>query len=127
MPDFGAIETALGQALAAVDDIPPIAWPNRGAEPPRPFVLFDHVPANWENVTVDGSETRADGFFVASVCVAAGGYTTAANVQSQAIIDAFPAGRRIGGVCIVRARPVRGFFDGVGWRQPVQVDYRSEA
>lgn len=126
MPDFGAIEIALGQALAAVSGIPQIAWPNRSAEPVRPFVLFDHVPANWDNVTVDGSETRADGYFVASVCVSQGGFTVAANTRAKAIMAAFPAGRRLGGVCIIRARPLLGYFDGVGWRQPVQVDYRSE-
>lgn len=126
MPNMQTIETALGQALAAVPGIPAIAWPNRGAEPSRPFVLFDHVPTDWENVTVDASEVRAEGYFVASVCISQGTFSTAANTTAQAIITAFPVGRRLGGVCVVQARPLPGFFDGVGWRQPVRVDYRGE-
>jgi hypothetical protein len=126
MPDLQTIETALGQALAVVPGIPSIAWPNRGAEPSRPFVLFDHVPTVWENVTVDASEVRASGYFDASVCIAQGGFSTAANTLAQAIISAFPVGRRLGGVCVVAATPLQGYFDEVGWRQPVRIEYRSE-
>lgn len=126
MPNISSIETALGQALAAVPGVDRVAWPNRGAEPQRPFVLFDHVPTVWDNVTVDASEVRATGYMVASVCVTQGQFSTAANVQAQAIIAAFPPGRRLGGACIMQTRPLPGFFDGVGWRQPVRVDYSSE-
>lgn len=127
MPSLQTIETAFGQSLAAIDGIPAIAWPNRSTEPARPFVLFDHVPAVWENVTVDASETRADGYVVASVCIAQGGFSTAANGLAGDILAAFPVGRRLGGVCVTQARPLPGYFDGIGWRQPVRVDYRSEA
>lgn len=127
MPNLSTIETALGQALAAVSGIGTIAWPNRSADPARPFVLFDHVPTQWENAAVDGSEIRADGYVIAAVCIAQGGFTTNANTRAGAIIAAFPPGRRLGGVCIQQARPLPGYFDGVGWRQPVRIDYRSEA
>lgn len=127
MPDLSTIETALGQALAAVPDIGTIAWPNRTGDPSRPFVLFDHVPTNWINADLAGAEVRADGYFIASVCTSQGGFSTAANAQAQDIIDAFQIGTRLGGVCIVQRRPLPGFFDGIGWRQPVRIDYRSEA
>lgn len=127
MPDLQQIETAFGQALAAVAGIPAIAWPNRSAEPSRPFVLFDHVPAIWANVTVDASETRADGYVVASVCISQGSFSTPATKIATSILSAFPVGRRLGGICVTQARPLQGFFDGVGWRQPVRIDYRSEA
>ena len=127
MPNLQTIETAFGQALSAISGIPTIAWPNRGAEPSRPFVLFDHIPAIWSNVTVDASETRAEGYIVASVCIPQGTFSTAANGYAKSILDAFPVSRRLGGVCVTQARPLPGFFDGVGWRQPVRIDYRSEA
>lgn len=127
MPSLQTIETAFWQALANIAGIPAIAWPNRGAEPSRPFVLFDHVPAIWENVTVDASETRADGYIVASVCISQGSFSTPANTVATAILSAFPVGRRLGGACVTQARPLPGFFDGIGWRQPVRIDYRSEA
>lgn len=127
MPDLGTIETALGQALAAVSGIGPIAWPNRSSDPARPFVLFDHTPTTWANATVDGAEVRAEGYVTASVCVAQGGFSTAANALGMDIIEAFPVGRRLGGVCVVEARPLPGYFDGIGWRQPVRIEYRSEA
>ena len=127
MPDLSVIETALGQALAAVSGIGEIAWPNRSADPVRPFVLFDHVPTQWENATVDGSEVRADGYVIASICIAQGGFTTDANARAGDIIAAFPPGLRLGGACIIQASPVRGYPDGIGWRQPVRIDYRSEA
>jgi len=127
MPDLQTIETAFGQALAAVSGIPAIAWPNRTSEPDRPFVLFDHVPTVWDNVTVDASETRAEGFVLVSVCVAQGVFTTPAITQAKAIQDAFPVGRRLGGVCVTQVQPQQGFFDGAGWRQPVRIDYRSES
>lgn len=126
MPDLSAIETALVQALATVDDIGTIAWPGRSADPARPFVMFEHVPTTWDNATVDGSETRAAGYFVASACAEHGYFTTAANLTAQSVIDAFTPGRRMDGVCIMGARPLPGYFDGAGWRQPVRVDYRSE-
>jgi hypothetical protein len=126
MPDLQTIETAMGQALRAVSGLGPIAWPNRTSEPSRPFVLFDHVPTGWNNVTLDGSETRAEGFILASVCVAQGGFANAAIAQAKAIQDAFPVGRRLGGVCVTQVQPLQGFFDGVGWRQPVRIEYRSE-
>ena len=127
MPDLQTIETALGQALAAVPGVAAVAWPNRSADPARPFVIFDHVPTIWDNVTVDASETRASGYMVASVCTASGGFTTGAITLATAIINALPVGRRLGGVCVSQVRPLPGFHDGVGWRQPVRVDYRSEA
>ena len=127
MPNLSAIEQALGQALAAVSGIGPIAWPNRSADPARPFVLFDHVPTQWDNIAVDVSETRAEGYFIAAICIAQGGFTTNANARATAIMAAFPAGRRLTGMAIINSRPLPGYFDGIGWRQPVRVDYRSEA
>jgi hypothetical protein len=126
IPDLGAIGTALGQALASVPGVDRVAWPNRTGDPARPFVLFDHVPTLWENATVDGSETRASGYFDAAVCIEAGGFTRSAETLAQAIIAAFPPGRRLGGVCIVNSGHLRGYFDGVGWRQVARIEYRSE-
>ena len=127
MPDLQQIETAFGQALAAVSGVTAIAWPNRTSDPARPFVLFDHQPTAWLNATVDASEVRATGYVVASVCVTHGGFNTASNALAQAIIDAFPNGRRLGGVCITAGRPLPDYFDGVGLRRPVRIEYRSEA
>lgn len=127
MPSIAQFETSLGQALAAVPQMPPIAWPARGQEPARPFVIFDHQPTLWENVTLDGSEVRAQGYVVASICIAQGNFTTASNQLADNIMAAFPPGRRIAELCITIARPLPGFFDGVGWRQPVRIDYRSES
>ena len=127
MPDLGAINAAFEMALGAIPGIGPIAWPNRLSDPARPFVLFEHVPTNWENATVDATETRADGYIIAAVCIAAGEFTTEANETAMTIIQAFPVSRRLGGVCVVKSGPIKGYFDGVGWRQPVRIEYRSEA
>lgn len=127
MPNIDTMETALGQALRAVAGVDRVAWPNRTEDPARPFVMFDHVPTNWSNVTVDASEVRAEGYVVLTVVSQAGQFSTAANLLAQAIISAFAIGRRLGGVCIVQARPLQGFPEGADWRQPVRVDYRSES
>jgi len=126
MPSLSAIRLALSGALDGIAGLPTILWEARAVEPSRPFVIFEHVSGSWVNATVDGSEVRASGYFVASVCTVTGGFTTQADGIADQIIAAFPPGRRLAGICITDATPLREYFDGVGWRQPVRVDYRSE-
>jgi hypothetical protein len=127
MATIAQIKLAFGQAIAAISGLPVLAHENRTLEPSRPFVLVDFVPTGRINATVDASEIRAQGYIVASVCIAQGGFTTQADTWAQAIIAAFPPARRLGGVCVTEASDLQGYFDGVGWRQPVRIDYRSEA
>ena len=127
IPQFKA---TFGQAIASISGIAgvvPVAWENRTLEPSRPFILVDFVPTGRINATVDASEIRATGFILVSVCIAQGGFTTQADEWAQAIINAFPVGSRLAGVCVTEASDLQGYFDGVGWRQPVRITYRSEA
>jgi hypothetical protein len=120
------IKTAFGQAVVAISGLPALAHENRTSEAVRPFVLVDFVPTGRINATVDASEIRASGYIVVFVCIAQGVFTTQANTWAQAIIEAFPPGRRLGGVCVTEASDLPGYNDGIGWRQPVRIDYRSE-
>ena len=127
IPQFKA---TFGQAIAGISGIAgvvPVAWENRTLEPSRPFILVDFVPTGRVNATVDASEIRAAGFILVSVCIAQGGFTTQADEWAQAIINAFPVGARLAGVCIDEVSDLQGFNDGIGWRQPVRITYRSEA
>ena len=131
MPSITEIKTAFEAAIKARIDngdlAYPVAWPNRKSDPARPFVLFDHVPTNWENVTIDGSETRADGYVIFAVCIADGVFTNQAEQIADMIAGWFPPSLRIGGgVCITDGGHLRGYSDGIGWREPVRIDYRTE-
>lgn len=126
------IETALGQAVASITEIDRIAWPNRVTDPARPFVMFQHVPGVWDDRTVTGGGfVQASGAIQLTVVTTAGEFSTPANALADAIIAAFPKGRRIaaGDGCVIisqPARPVAATLDGADWRQTVEVTYTTE-
>lgn len=131
MITLAAIETALGQALDAIPEVDRVAWPNRVTDPARPFVMFQHVPGAWSDRTVTGGSTVASGFVTVTIVTKAGEFSGAANALADAIMGAFPKGRRItvGAYCLLipsPPRPLPGILDGADWRQPVQIDYQTE-
>jgi len=127
------IETALGQHLADIDDMPPIAWPNRTFTPPADglYVEFRHVPGERVDDTVSGGYPYQSGIALLTVVTKAGEFSTAANELAQSIADAFPKALRlaVGGGFVLMYAPARfgtPFQDGAYWRQPISVFYLTE-
>lgn len=125
------IETALGQRLATMAACPPIVWPNRKADPARPYLSVQHVPVGRQNIALAGGAVRITGFVVVTVVTEIDGFTTEANTIAQAVIDRFPAGLRIPagrGHVVIRQEPepITPFRDGDDWRQPVRIPYGAE-
>lgn len=124
----GAVEALLG----SIDQISEAAWQNRTADPARPFIMFQHVPTGWTDITVSGGATVAAGFCTITVVIEGNQFTGPANVIADQIIADFPMGRRIdigGGSKLVITKPIDpqlGFPDGADWRMPLRLDYKTE-
>lgn len=132
MLSLADIETALSEAVEAERYVYPIAWPNRTIDPPRPFLMFQHVPTNWTDNTMEARTPRAEGYITITIVRRANEFSTPANQMADYIMRAFPMGRRIqtrAGVTVLINRPPRpmmGMMDGADWRQPVQIFYVTE-
>lgn len=130
-----AIETALGQRLAALPNVPPIAWPNANYDPKAtgavPYVEFVHSPVQRLDDTIDASDERQEGLALMTVVIARGQFTGPANALADAIAAHFPNGLRLPlstGDDVMMAKPtdvIQGFTDGIYWRVPVRVTYRT--
>ena len=126
------IETAFGQAVAAIPEIDRIAWPSRVIDPARPFVMFQHNPSGWSDRTVTGGDTIPAGSVILTVVSEAGQFGTASNALADTIMALFPKGRRIeaGSGCIVitePARPIAATMDGADWRQVIEIAYTTQS
>jgi hypothetical protein len=129
---FNEIEQALGQQAATLDY--PIAWPNKDYDPKAanavPHIEFRHVPTLRTDDSIDGGHEVQTGIALLTVVVNRDGFATEANGIAQEIAEAFPYGFRIetatGTVMVSKpADPVAGFVDGVYYRLPVRVSYRT--
>jgi hypothetical protein len=128
---FDEIETAIGQHLEAMDDCPPIAWPNQDFTPSGTYIEFRHVPSDRVDDTGSGGYPYQLGIVLLTVVIPAGGFNTAANTIAQAIADRFPKALRLaagGGFVLMNGPAALGtpFQDGAYWRQPVSVRYITE-
>lgn len=122
------IETALGQHLAGMAAAPPIAWPNKDANPARPFLAFDHMPGPRTDPTLDGTGETVTGQVHIGIVVQEDDFTTAANALADSVMQRFAYKTRVtvaGGVILVTKPPeaLPGYRDGPDYRQPVRVDY----
>lgn len=131
---FQQIEAALGQRLAALSPAYPIAWPNKDYDPKAsgavPYIEFRHVPSARTDDSIDATLTVQTGIVLLTVVVNRDGFSNQANTIAQAIANQFEYGLRLdagdGGVLITKPSELAtGFADGVYWRQPVRVNYRS--
>lgn len=127
---IAAIETALGQRLATMPGAPPIVWPNKAADPARPYVVFDHVPVDAEDRTIAGGATEQLGYVVITVVAPIDRFATEAATLADQIAARFSFALRLtaGSGQVVITKPpavLRPFRDGDDWRQPVRVDYRA--
>lgn len=132
-----AIETAIGQHLAAMPGALPIAWPNADYDPravgAAPYVEFVHAPVQRLDDTIDASEPRQEGLVLMTVVSARGNFTNAVNAIADAVAARFGTGLRLAlstGGEVMMTKPadiVQGFTDGVYWRAPVRLTYRTVA
>lgn len=126
-----SIATALGQALESALDDNDVAWPNRSADPERPFVDFQHVPTVRRDPTLAGTAEIAEGYMVATVVTDRGSHATQGERIAALIMAAFRYTTRLslegGGQMVVTAPPrtLPAFDDGAAWRTPVRIDYRT--
>jgi hypothetical protein len=132
-----AIETALGQRLVTIPSVPPIAWPNRDYDPKLPnavpYLEFVHAPVQRVDDTIDASDPRQEGLALVTVIVPRGQFTSQANALADAVAARFSNGLRLAlstGGAVMMTKPadiVAGFADGVYWRVPVRIAYRTVA
>ncbi len=132
-----AIETAIGQRLEGMTDCPPIAWPNADYDPKAadavPYVEFVHSPVQRLDDTIDASDPRQEGLVLMTVVAARGAFTNAANALADAVAARFDTGLRLTlstGGAVMMTKPadiVQGFTDGIYWRVPVRLNYRTVA
>ena len=131
---FQEIETALGQRLTGLSPAYPVAWPNKDYDPTGsgkvPYIEFRHVPSARDDDSIDGSFAVQTGIALLTVVVNRDEFANAANTIAQAIADRFAYGLRItaGSGAVMVTKPselATGFVDGVYWRQPVRVSYRT--
>jgi hypothetical protein len=128
---FGDIEQAIGEHLATMPGVPPIAWPNRDFPPGDTFVEFRHVPGERVDDVIAGGYPYQTGIVLVTVVTEAGKFNTEANEVSQAIADRFPKALRLasgGGNVVLNApsSPGTPFQDKAYWRQPIRVSYITE-
>lgn len=129
---MNAIEQAIGQHLAGMDDCPPIAWPNKDFTPGGTYIEFRHAPNDRNDNTIDAIGAYQIGLILLTVVSAKNQFTTNANAIAKAVMDRFPKGLRLdagedGAVLIYSPpSPGTGFPDGGYWRQPLTVPYLTE-
>lgn len=128
---FNEIETAVGQRLAGMANVPPIAWPNADFTPSGTYIEFRHSPGTRFDDTIDATNPSQTGIFLLTVVTRSGGFNTAANTLAQQIADRFPKALRMtagsGKVLITAPSSLAPpFQDGAYWRQPVRVSYLTE-
>lgn len=130
--NFVTIEQALGMQLVGMAPSYPVAWPNKDYDPKGalPYIEFRHVPASVTDDSIDASMHVQTGLALITVVVSRDGFSTDANDIAQAVADRFPMGTRIpagdGSVMITKPpEPVAGFTDGIYYRLPVRVNYRT--
>ncbi len=131
---FNEIEQALGQRLAGMTPAYPIAWPNKDYDPKPagrvPYIEFAHVPTAVTDESIDASMHVHTGIALLTVVVNRDAFSNQANTIAQAVADRFKMGSRLaagsGSVMIGQpAEPVAGFTDGIYYRAPVRVTYRT--
>jgi hypothetical protein len=130
-----AIETAFGQRLASLANVPAIAWQNADFDPlvALPYLEFVHAPVARVDEVIDGGFARQIGIVLITVVSERGKFTTGANALAESIADYFPKALRLplssGGNAVINApaEVVQGFTDGVYWRVPVRVSYVTES
>lgn len=128
MISIAKIKIALGQHLAGMTDVPPIAWPNKDANPPRPFLAVDHFPGPREDPTLDGTGETVSGQMHVSVVVLENQFTTPPNAIVDKVMTRFAYGTRIvfdDGVLLITKPPeaLPRYKDGPDFRAPVRIDY----
>jgi hypothetical protein len=131
-----AIETALGQHLVTMPNVPPIAWPNANYDPKSlsavPYLEFVHAPVGRVDEVISGGYERQIGLALITVVVERGKFTGQANMIAESVAKRFPKALRLslltGGDIVINAPSeiVQGFADGVYWRVPVRVNYVTE-
>lgn len=125
------IEIELGKYLAAMDDVPEIAWQNKDVDPARPFLAADHVPGPRTDPTLDGTGETVTGQLMIYVVTERGTFTKPANILADKVMQRFKYMTLIplaeGAILVVKPpETLPGYRDGPDWRTPVRIDYEIQ-
>ena len=119
------IVRAFGERLMTLPDAPAIVWEDQDANPARPVLSVQHVPAIRQERGLAGGALWQTGYFVVTVHTTKGGLANEAHGIAAAILAHFPRALKLDGLTITGARLASaGYPDGADWRLPVRVDYR---
>lgn len=132
MPTFAEIENAIGQRLASMTNVPPIAWPNDSFVPGLdPYLEFRRSPNGSFDPVIAGGYAYEIGLALITVASPAGVFATASNDIAQQVANRFPKALRMtagSGRVVINAPPsvAPGFQDGAYFRLPVRISYITE-
>ena len=115
---------AFGQRLETLPQAPTIVWPDQDANPARPYLTVQHVPAIRDFPDLAGRVLWQTGYFSVVIVMSAGDFAGQANTIAGAIMEHFPKTLRFGGLLITGSRlAAPGYTDGTDYRLPVRIDY----
>ena len=122
------ISNALQQRLVTAA-LATVVFENQDANPARPFLFVQHVPAERIDETIAGGHTISRGFMSVTAVIDEGAFATGAMMLLDQVAALFPKGLRLplasGGVLTI-SQPVRimpGFQDVADYRRVAQVFY----
>jgi hypothetical protein len=127
-----ALEDPSAQAFWAIQNMNiPIAWENKDADYPRPYIRFEVVRVNRRELNIAPGNPVSRGYAVLTIVADVDTFATPANALADQVAERFPFGLRLaipeGGTLVVisPASVLQGFRDGPDWRVPVRVDYEA--
>lgn len=118
-----ALQTRLANAAIAT-----VVYENQDANPARPFLFVQHVPAQADDPALAGGGERYSGFMAVTVVTKEGELVTPANTLAEQVRLLFPKGLRLpagdGNVTISQAmQRLAGFQDVLDYRLPLRIPY----
>ena len=110
--------------LLTLPNAPAIVWEDEHADPARPYLAVQHVPASRVEPGMAGGGAYTTGYFAVTVVTARGQQSHPAHAIAAGIIAHFPKALPLGRLRITGARLANpGFTDGTDYRLPVRIDY----
>lgn len=120
-----AIQTALGQHLAAGVSRP-IVWPNKTTTPPpRPYLVMQAAGRSDFTPDLNGEIEYSTGRQVVVVVSDLNAFATAADDLAYAVKARFPKGLRLGDLVVSQSQVLAGYADDVSWRVPVEIAWST--
>ena len=128
--DTDDIATAIGQHLLTLSPAIPVVWDGKDIPPgmAHPFLIFDFIPSEPVDNTLNGSFERQTGFAAIAVMTKPGEFASEGRKIGMRIKDLFPYAKKFaitGGKVTINSpsHVSQGYPDGPHFRTPVRIFY----